>query len=152
MIDTTKAKEDFDNFLFTMDDQLEAIEAEARDRGINIELTVDSLENLESLFFALAEKSNDDERESLIVSFARYVGEIVRTTYNGRWHLPLDDPKNINYNLPVIIGHTPIPELEFSPIFALRALWLRKKRGLLRQIIMADIKPPTLDIDSLEEK
>ncbi|WBS04786.1 hypothetical protein OU994_11155 [Pseudoduganella sp. SL102] len=141
MLDINRAKEAFDNFLFIMEDRLEAIEAEGEKHGISLEPTMDSLEKLELLFFKLSENITEDERNSLIVSFARYVGEIVRITYNGKWHLSLADPKNIYYNYPVLIGHTPIDGLAFSPIHTMRVVWLRKKQGLLRRIIMADIKP-----------
>jgi len=64
----------------------------------------------------------------------------------------LDDPKNVYYNSPVIVDHTAIVGLEFSPIFAMQAVWLRRKPGLLRQIIMADIEPVDLNIDHLIEE
>jgi hypothetical protein len=111
-----------------------------------------SLENLERLFFQVTENCSEDEKQGWIVTFARYVGEIVRETFNGKWHLSLEDPKNIYFNTPVIINHTKIENLQFSPIFAVRALSLRKKSGLLRKIVMADIKPRELNIDHLEEK
>lgn len=152
MINIKKAKEDFDDFLFTMDDQIDALDDQAKRHGIQLDLRITSLENLESLFFKLADNADEETRESLIVTFARYVGEIVRTSYGGKWKLSLDDPKNIYYNSPVIVGHTSIPDLEFSPIDAMQALWLRRKPGLLRQIIMADVKPDDLDLDHLIEE
>lgn len=152
MIEKKDAKEKFDNFLFIMDDQIEAVEAEAEKKDIPLTLTMDSLENLEELFFQVTEHCGEDEKQGWIVTFARYLGEIVRLTFDGNWHLSWDDPKNIYFNTPVIINHTKIKDLEFSPIFAMRALSLRKKKGLLRKIVMADIQPRELDIDYLEEK
>ena len=152
MFNKDEAKEKFDNFLFIMDDQLEAVESEAEKRDIPIAVDMGSLENLERLFFQVTENCSEDEKQGWIVTFARYVGEIVRETFNGKWHLSLEDPKNIYFNTPVIINHTKIENLQFSPIFAVRALSLRKKSGLLRKIVMADIKPRELNIDHLEEK
>lgn len=152
MIDIDEAREKFDNFLMIMDDQLEAIEAEARSRGIALELTIDSLENLEKLFFDVTKNSSEEEKQGWIVTFSRYLGEIARVNYSGEWKLSLEDPKNVHYNTPVIINHTKMQGLEFSPIHAMRALSLRKKIGMLRQILMADIQPRRLGIDHLEER
>ena len=51
MIDIEKSKEDFDDFLFSMDDQMDALNHEAERHGIQLDVTMNSLENLESLFF-----------------------------------------------------------------------------------------------------
>lgn len=152
MIDIAKACEEFDDFLVVMDDQLDRLEDKASGHGVQLDLTMNSLENLESLFFTLADNADEDRRESLIVTFARHVGEIVRISYGGQWKLSLDDPRNVYYSLPVIAGHTAMLDLEFSPIDAMHAVWLRRRPGLLRQIIMADIEPVDLDIDHLVEE
>lgn len=148
---TNVDKDDFDKFLILMDDQLDTVEVEANKRGFSINLTMESLENLEKTFLSVVADCTDDEKDGWIVTFARYVGEIVRICFNGKWHLSSDDPTNIYYNTPVIINHTTIDGLEFSPIFAVRALSIRKRLGLLRQIIMADVAPVPLDIDYLRE-
>ena len=152
MLNNDKAKDKFDHFLFIMDDQLEAVESEAEKRNIPLALDMASLENLEELFFQVTEDCSTDEKQGWVVTFARYVGEIVRETFDGKWHLSGEDPRNIYFDTPVIINHTKIENLQFSPIFAVRAVSLRNKRGLLRSIIMADITPRELNIDHLEEK
>lgn len=152
MINIAEAKEKFDDFLMIMDDQLETLQEEAENKNIILEPTMDGLENLEKLFFEITKSADEEEERGWIVTFARYLGEIVRTTYYGKWHLSLDDPKNLYYNTPVIVNHTKVEGLEFSPIYAMRALSIRKKNGLLRKIVMADIKPRELEIDHLEEK
>ena len=131
---------------------MDALDHEAEKHGIQLHVTMNSLEKLESLFFKLADNADKDTRDSLIITFARYVGEIVSTSYGGKRELSLDDPKNVYYKSPVIVDHTAIAGLEFSPIFAMQAVWLRRKPGLLRQIIMADIEPADLDIDHLIEE
>lgn len=151
-LDIDQALEVFDDFLMIMDDQMEALEADGERYGICLQPTMDNLEKLELLFFKMAEHATEDDLSRMFVYFARYVGEIVRAEFKGRWHLALDDPRNVYYNTPVIIDHTPIAELEFSPISAMRALWLRKRHGLLRQIVMSDIQPRILDIDHLIEE
>ena len=148
---TTDEKSNFEKFLSLMDDQLEAVENEANKRGLPIDLAMDSLENLEKTFLSVINDCTEEEKDGWIITFARYIGEIVRICFSGQWHLSSDDPKNIYYNTPVIVNHTKIAGLEFSPIFAIRALSIRKRKGLLRQIIMADVAPTPLNIDYLRE-
>jgi hypothetical protein len=46
----------FDDFLFSMDDQLDAVRAEAQRRQLDLDLSLDDLERLEALFDAVAGK------------------------------------------------------------------------------------------------
>jgi hypothetical protein len=100
----------------------------------------------------MAEGVDKDTTNRLIVYFGRYLGEIVRTNYGGKWHLSLDDPKNVNFNTPVIIGHTPIEGLEFSPIRTMRAFALKRQPGMLSRAINADINPRPIDLSDLIEE
>lgn len=151
MMVTTDDRDNFEKFLILMDDQLEAVENEANKRGLPVDLAMDSLENLEKTFLSVINDCTEEEKDGWIVTFARYIGEIVRICFNGQWHLSSDDPKNIYYNTPVIVNHTQVEGLEFSPIFAIRALSIRKRIGILRQIIMADVAPVPLNIEYLRE-
>jgi len=148
---TTNDRDNFENFLILMDDQLEAVENESNKRGFSIDLTINSLENIEKLFLSIIKDCTEEETEGWIAAFARYVGEIVRIRFSGQWHLSSDSPKDVYYNTPVIVNHTKIKGLAFSPIFAIRALSIRKRIGLLHQIIMADIEPVPLEIEHLRE-
>lgn len=94
---------------------------------------------------------NEGDKKGLIVLFARYLGEIVRTSYGGKWHLSIEDEKNIYFNTPVIVGHSEIKGLEFSPIFTMRSYSLKKKKGTLLRAIMAHVFPKSPNIDHLME-
>lgn len=100
----------------------------------------------------MADGADKDQTNKLIVFFARYLEEIVRVNYGGPCHLPLDDPKNINFNTPVIIGYTRIDGLEFAPMTAMRAFALKRRPGMLWTAIQADIDPKALDLSDLVEK
>ncbi|NOU22008.1 MAG: hypothetical protein HOO93_09495 [Methyloglobulus sp.] len=152
MFDKNTALEKFDDFLLVMDDQLEALENDAESRGIDLDFSVSSLEKLEQLFTVMAEGVHKDIINQLIVYFARYLGEIVRTNYGGKWHLSLDDPKNVNFNTPVIVGHTSIEDLEFAPIGIMRAFAIKRRSGMLWTAINADINPSPLDLSGLVEE
>lgn len=148
---TTNDRDNFEHFLILMDDQLEAVENESNKRGFSIDLTMNSLENIEKVFLSIIEDYTEEETDGWIAAFARYIGEIVRIRFDGQWHLSSDSPKDVYYNTPVIVNHTEIEGLEFSPIFAIRALSIRKRIGLLHQIIMTDIEPVPLEIEHLRE-
>jgi hypothetical protein len=144
--------EKFDNFLMIMDDQLEALEDKADDYGITLTREPESFEKLESLFDKMTEGVDKETKTDFIITFGRYLGEIVRESFGGKWVLPLNDPKNINFNNPVIVGHGPTANVQFAPISVMHAYSLRRRAGLLRTAAMSQVKPKPLDIDHMEEK
>lgn len=148
-VNKAEAEEKFEQFLILMDDQIDWLKDEAESHGIALDMTIADCDRLEQLFAALSEGKNRDYLAGLAVTFARYLGEIVRTQYGGNWHLPLDDQKNVNFNTPVIEGHTKIVGLEFAPISIMQAFALRRKAGLLKRAIDAQISPIALDLSSL---
>jgi hypothetical protein len=153
-IDFHAAEEQFQSFLVLMDEQIEWLESEARTHDIDISVSGDTvmLQRLESLFDVLSGGKDRDEIAGLNVVFARFLGEWLRLHFGGAWRLPLDDPKNVNFNTPVIEGHTRIPGLQFAPILAMRAYSLRRKPGVLLQAITAQVDPKTLDLTDLQEE
>jgi hypothetical protein len=146
-----EAEEKFDDFLMIMDDQLDWLTEEAERYGFTLKLTPDDFAKLEKLFDLMSEGQNKDFISRLVITFARHLGEIVRVNYGGKWELPLDDEKNVNFNTPVIVGHTPIQGLEFAPLSVMRAYSLRRKRGTLQQAVEAHVTPSPLDISDLIE-
>jgi hypothetical protein len=152
MFDRKAALEKFDDFLMIFDDQTDALENDAEARGIELDFSISSLAKLEQLFTMMAEGADKDATNQLIVYFARYLGEIVRTNYGGKWQLSLDDPKNVNFNTPVIAGHTPIEGLEFSPIRTMRAFALKRQPGMLWRAINAHVDPRPVDLSGLVEE
>jgi len=149
-VNEKEALEQFDDFLMIMDEQTDSLELEGEKRGIELDRSVESLGNLEELFTAMTENADKEKIEGLIVLFARYLGEIVCDTFRGKWILSLHDPKNINYNSPVVIDHAQ-EGLEFSPLSAMRAFSIRKKPGLLKQAVYADIDIQPVDLSDLSE-
>ena len=107
---------------------------------------------MENLFNLMSENSGKDEISSLIISFARHLGELVRTNCNGKWYLPLDNEENVNFNNPVIIGHSPIKNLEFAPISVMRAFALRRKPGTLKKAVDAQIHIKPIGLSDLGEE
>lgn len=147
----TDEQDAFEQFLIVMDDQLESLEEDAKKFGISIDLSVSSINKLEKLFELMAESADENAIDSLIVYFGRYLGEIVNYNYNGRWDLPLDDPNNVNYNTPVITGHSQ-KGLEFAPLSVMRSFALRRVKNTLQRAIDADMEIRPLDLSNLIEE
>lgn len=150
-VDKAKAQKDFDAFLTIMDDQLAALKDMAEMEGITLDDSIDDCPKLEKLFSMTALAADKDAIPGLIVLFARQLGEIVVRNYNGIWALPLDDSADVNYNTPVITGHSE-KGVEFAPISVMRSFALRKKPGTLFTAIDADIHISPINLDDLLEK
>ncbi|HDR9185436.1 TPA: hypothetical protein QDB06_006081 [Burkholderia vietnamiensis] len=150
--DKKLAEEEFDNFLMNMDDQLDWLSGKADEHGIELNVKIDDLPKLEKLFDLLSSGQDKSYVSGLVVAFARFLGEIVRENYGGKWDLPLDDEKNINFNTPVIVGHVPIDGLEFAPLSVMRAYALRRKPGTLQRAVDAQVNPKPVDLSGLAEE
>ena len=151
-IDRKEAEEKFDNFLMAMDEQLDWLSDEAENRGIKLDFGPSDFSKLEQLLNLMSEGQDKDSISRLIVIFARHLGEVIRLNYGGKWYLSFEDEKNVNFNIPVIVGHTKIEGLEFSPLSVMRAYALRRKEGTLQRAVDAQINPEPLDLSGLAEE
>jgi hypothetical protein len=155
-VNRDEALQRFDSFLMLMGEQLRALEGDAARLGLPLAPGPDTPEQLEALFDALAyglsREADTEAWGSLLVYIARYLGEWVRQSFGGRWVLPLDDARNVNFNTPVIVGHSPVPGLDLAPLSLVRAYGLRRRRGTLRGGVLAQVRPdPPLDLSDLAE-
>ena len=150
-IEFAKEKAEFENFLIDMDEQLDWLIKEAAKYNINLNLSEPGYNLLEDLFDLMAQDKSKEYIMRLCITFARYLGENLRILYGGKWHLFLEDKKNVYFNTPVIIGHSPIQDLEFSPLFTMRAYALRKVKGTLFRAVEAQINPTPLNLDDIRE-
>jgi hypothetical protein len=152
-ISTQEANDAFDDFLFLMDDQIEGLQREGMRHGVSLDMTDASIGRLERLFDLLVpDKGPEAGRSGHVVLFGRYLGEVMRLRHGGRWHLPLDDPKNIYFNQPTISGHRPGGIL-FAPISVMRAYALRRQSGTVLKAYQtqANPNPKPLNLDDLIE-
>lgn len=146
----TEARATFAGFLQEMDDRLQRLELLAGARGLELDYSEASLGDFETLLEALLDEAQagDGDTTSVVVSGARYLGELLRQTYGGEWHLPLDDPKNIHHNTPVIVGHN-ASGTEFAPISLCRVFARRRQRGVFAGAIRSQIAPQKPDLGPL---
>ncbi|WP_329859958.1 hypothetical protein [Stenotrophomonas sp. SMYL89] len=147
-----EARENFEQFLIIMDDQIEWLIEQGQHRGVDLDGSLESLDHLETLYNLMAATLSEDEQAALRVVFARYLGEIVRLHHGGKWTLPLDDPKDISFNMPVILGHSTCPWLEFNPIHTMRGYSLRPRPGMIRSVVAHSVAPKILDLSDLVEE
>lgn len=148
--DKKDAEAKFDNFLMVMDEQLDWLRDEAGKRGIELDGSIEDASRIENLFDQMTEGRDKDYVSGLTVTFARWLGEIVRGQYGASWTLPLNDKKSVHFNTPVLVGHSPVDGVEFAPTLVMRAYALRRSRGTLRRAIESQIDPKALDLSKLE--
>ena len=146
-----EAREDFEQFLILMDDQIEWLVEQARDHGVVLDGSLETFDCLEGLYISMSATLTKDDCASLRVAFARYLGDSVRELYGGQWTLPLDDPGDISFNMPVIVGHSTCPWLEFNPIHTMLAFSLRQEPGMVRRAVAHSVDPQILDLSDLAE-
>lgn len=138
--------EKFEDFLMEMDDVLDDFADHAQASGFELDTTVQSLDRLERYFLSMEPRFLDQtEIERFINRAGRYLGEVLRINYGGRWELCIDDPNHIYYGQPMITGYAK-QNLEFAPIAAFRRFSRRKQPGMLRQIIDNHINPTLPDV------
>jgi hypothetical protein len=67
-------------------------------------MSTEDFERLERLFDLVADGVDSERRRDLVVSFARYLGELVCSLFGGKWILALSDATSVYYNQPVIVA------------------------------------------------
>lgn len=142
MLDRKREQEKFEQFLFMMDDLLEGFVKKASAKGYNLDYSLESLDRLEE--YHTGTESGMDE-STFIYDASQYLGEVVRKTYGGKWQLSIDDPTDVYYGFPVLVGHSP-HDVGFCPYQVVRAFTMKKKRGLMRRAVENDINPEKLSL------
>ena len=122
--------EKFQRFVFEMDDVMEGFLAFAMSKGFRLDYSVSSLDDFLVFIDGLVGSADGE----VLNRCSRYVGEVFRRNLGGCWDLCLDNPKNINFRLPVINRFSDI-DLEFCPLAVVGNYFARKKRGLLREAV-----------------
>ncbi|RZK99498.1 MAG: hypothetical protein EOP36_19120 [Rubrivivax sp.] len=149
-LDQEKAEDAFQQFLMEMDDRIEGLQQEAEGYQLALDLSDDSLDALEKFILKILNSKSNPDVKSLAVTCGRYLGEVMARNHHGRWILSLDDPKNINFNQPVVIGHG-ASKTEFAPVSVCRAFILKKTPGLIKKAYLSQLSPRQLDLSKLIE-
>jgi len=140
-----EAWEDFNIFLFNMDDILEAFIEQAEGYGYRLDYSLNSLDQLETYAIKMDAKPLSDFHGHA----SQYLGETVRKCFGGHWNLSLNMKENsLNYGKPVIIEHTKY-DVEFPPYQIFRNFLIRPIHGVLKRAVLNDVSPMLLDLSHL---
>ena len=133
-----KRKEDFEYWLFEMDDAverfLEGIDEPTRSQ---LDFSAGSLDALEAWVlerYASPDELMKPEVKQVLDGVARYIGETYRKQLGGRWHIRLDDPKYAFFGLPELTGFTERPT-PICPHSLATAMTDRRNGTYLRTIL-----------------
>ena len=113
----------------------------AKTKGYKLDFSIESLTELER--YLLTENIKRDDQDQQLA--AMYLGELIIKHYGGRWSIDLDNPKDIDFAIPVIKGHSKL-DVSFNPFHTVSIFILRKNPGTFYKSIMADISPQQLNL------
>jgi hypothetical protein len=143
-VEKEKALDDFEMFLFHMDDLLESFVGRAEQQGIILDYSIDSLDKLQVIASDVMAKPQSDFHGNA----SKYLGEVVRKNFGGKWVLSLDMKENsLYYGKPVLIGFSK-HDTQFSPYSVMRSVLLRPNRSL-KEIVLYSVNPVPLDLSHL---
>jgi hypothetical protein len=133
-----KRKEDFESWLFEMDDALErfldGIDEPTRSKLDFSPASLDALEAWVLERYASPDDLMKAEAKQVLDGVARYIGETYRKQLGGRWQIRLDDPKYAFFGLPELTGFSERPT-PISPHSLATAMTDRRNGTYLRTIL-----------------
>ena len=133
-----KRKEDFEYWLFEMDDALERfLEGIDEPTRSQLDFSAGSLDALEVWVlesYASPDELMKPEVKQVLDGVARYIGETYRKQLGGRWQIRLDDPKYAFFGLPELTGFSERPT-PISPHSLVTAMTDRRSGTYLRTIL-----------------
>jgi hypothetical protein len=127
-------RERFEDWLFVMDDELEAFVRSFPDEmSQQLNYSPESLGVLESwMLKTYSSPKHLSEDKMTWDKIGRYIGETYRKTLGGRWDVQLNSPEMAYYGLPVIIAPNLSPDCPLS--FSTAALD-RKRQNYLQSVL-----------------
>ena len=130
-------KDNFDDWIFFLSDKMDYFTGEfAREQGLALDYSPESLDALENWLLGKYEKSMDlvEDKEPyghdyrLADLCGIYVGEVYRRQLGGTWYMILDQPKNAYYKLPSLRYETRTGPYYICPV-TLGTACIQRKRG-----------------------
>lgn len=140
-------------FLFEMDDLQEAFVEQAEAEGYTLDLSLDSLDELER-YVIDTQVTFEDTSDAALAQRTNcwcYLGEVVRENCGGHWAFSANEENSVNWGMYVITGHSPVEGVEFEPLGTLKGFILHGTPGGLRAAVEADINPEEIDFSDIEE-
>ncbi len=140
-------QEKLQQFIFEIDDILEAFIEELNQEGYELDYTLESLSVLEK-FILNKDITNQDEHINIRTNCWIYLGETFRhIAQKGVWEVSMNDDNTINYGLYVVTNYNE-EKTEFVPIRYIKTFIIRKEQGFFKSVIKNHINPDLLDLDN----
>lgn len=144
--DIEKHRENYKQFIFEMDDALDALQSFAKSTGnpkvLPLDYSLDSIDRLEHLLdlVVAGQASPGTNQDTFNTRLMRYMGETLTRNGLGVWTLN-EDPDSVNYGIPGI-GQIPKTHRSYiwSPLPPVEAYWNSRKKGLLKDALMVNVK------------
>lgn len=129
-------KEDFQYWLFGMDDDIEKLKREVSEFS-NLDFSVNSLEIIENWIlknFKSKEELLIDNNKFLLDKMSKYVGEVFRKNLGGKWYLELENKNDAYYGIPAVKGGHDMSS-PIAPATLLTACISREKGDYISSIL-----------------
>jgi hypothetical protein len=125
--------ERFNQFVFSIDDSLAEILADASEYGLVMDCSENSLGPFESYVLKSKISINDD---LAINKCAQYLGEVFRKSHGGIWKIGDNPESDLDYNLPVIADFNDVGFV-FNPLLLVRNFVIRQQLGMFKRAFEA---------------
>lgn len=137
---TELSQDEFELWLFEMDDELEAFISEtAAEISNKLDFSEESLDILEDWMlsrYKTADALMEDSQKTVLDRIARYIGETIRKKYGLIWKIELQRPDDVYYGLPVMTDQKGKNNYECPHSLATATVG-RQKKGYLRRVFGA---------------
>lgn len=100
----TYTKENFQDWIFFISDKMEYfVETFAKEKGLTLDYSVKSLDDLERWILDNFKHHSDLMAQDKLLDYITiYVGETFRKHIGGKWFIDLENKKNAYYSMPVL--------------------------------------------------
>lgn len=118
ILNLAQAEENFQLFLFELDDRQEDFITAAEVKSFALDYSLKSLPELER-YVKEAQFNWEDKADAAVgqrLDCWTYLGEVMRQNHGGAWQLSWDDDNTANRGQYVIAGHTATAGIEFTPL------------------------------------
>ena len=151
-LEKEKIQENFEEFMFYIDDTLDEIRQKASKQGYHLDMSLESLKDLAQFVRENDVKNNPENIDDFFNSWV-YLGEVFRLQAKGAyWTVGTENPKNLNYGLEYLTGYNTIGS-EFIPLLILNNFTLsspdRLNNNFFYELVLKRLNPKPINLDHL---
>ena len=152
ILDKEKIQENFEEFMFYIDDTLDAIKQKASKQGYHLDMSIESLKDL-AQFVRQNDVKNDPENIDYFFNSWVYLGEVFRLQAKGAyWTVGTENPKILNYGLEYLTGYNTIGS-EFIPLLIMNNFTLsspdKLNNSFFYELVLKRLNPKPKNLDDL---